>query len=274
MDLNLQVFEDDEWSIFAIENWSDKKYIELKGEVRFPGKYSIAEGEKLSSVLNRAGGFTNHAFVEGSVFAREEIKQLQIKRIEESLDRLKTKAMQNSASAAQAGEDAKEKQNMLLAVTQLEKEAAAQKPIGRVSLDLFFDLNRFKNSTHDITLKDLDVLYIPTINDTISVVGEVLNQNTFVYDGENDAKDYLRKAGGTTEIADPDYIYIVKANGEAKKLENNFFWGNSNDVFKGDTIVVPMKLDTISDIAFTKDITQILYQLAITAASLKTVGGI
>lgn len=274
MDLNLQVFEDDEWTIFAIENWNDKRYIELKGEVRFPGKYTVAEGEKLSSVLARAGGFTNHAFVEGSVFTREEVRELQVKRLEESLDRLRTKAMQSSASANQAGEDVKSKENMLLAVTQLEKEAAMKKPIGRVSLNLYYDLSRFTNSAHDLTLKDQDTLYVPSINDTISVVGEVLNQNTFVYDGESDAKDYLEKAGGATEIADPDYIYIVKANGEAKKLQNDYFWGSSNDVFKGDTIVVPMKLDTISDIAFTKDVTSILYNLAITAASLKTVGGI
>lgn len=274
MDLNLQVLEDDEWTIFAIENWNDKKYIELKGEVKYPGKYSISEGEKLSSVLIRAGGFTKHAFVEGSVFAREEVKELQIKRLEESLDRLKTRAMQANVSTNEAGEKTEDKKNMLSAVTQLEKEASSTKPIGRISLNLYYDLNRFTNSTYDLTLKDKDVLYVPAINDTISVVGEVLNQNTFVYNGENDAKDYIQKAGGITDLADEDYIYIVKANGEAEKYETDYFFGGANDVFKGDTIVVPMRLDTVSDIAFTKDVTQILYQLAITAASLKTVGGI
>lgn len=163
---------------------------------------------------------------------------------------------------------------MLLAVTQLEKEAAAKKPIGRISINLYYDLARFTNSPYDLTLKDKDTLYVPSINDTISVVGEVLNQNTFVYNGENDAKDYIQKAGGITDLADEDYIYIVKANGEAEKYETDYFFGGANDVFKGDTIVVPMRLDTVSDVAFTKDVTQILYQLAITAASLKTVGGI
>ncbi len=274
MDLNLPILEDDEWTVFAIENWNEKRYVEIKGEVRYPGRYTIAEGEKLSSVLARAGGFTKYAFVEGSVFTREEIKQLQIKRLEESLDRLRTKAMQANASATEAGEDVKSKQNMLIAVTQLEKEADTNKPIGRVSLNLYHDLNRFAGSSHNLTLKDQDILYIPSINDTISVVGEVLNQNTFVFDGKSDATEYLEKAGGATEIADPEYIYIVKANGEARKLENDYFWGNSNDIFKGDTIVVPLKLDTVSDMAFTKDVTSILYNLAITAASLKTVGGI
>lgn len=274
MELNFQIKEDDEWTIFGIENWNEKKYIDLKGEVKYPGRYSIGEGEKLSSVLQRAGGFTNHAFVEGAVFTREEVKELQIKRLQESLDRIKTKAMQANASANEAGEKTEDKKNMLEAVTQLEKEASSNMPIGRISLNVFFDLNRFKNSLFDITIKDKDVFYIPSINDTISVVGEVLNQSTFVYDGDSDAKDYLEKAGGITELADEEYIYIVKANGEAQRVKNDYFFGNSNDVFKGDTIVVPMKLDTVSDLAFTKDVTQILYQLAITAASLKTVGGI
>ena len=140
--------------------------------------------------------------------------------------------------------------------------------------NLYFDLDRFKNSSYDISLKDEDSLYIPSINDTISVVGEVLNQNTFVYDRDLDAKDYLEKAGGVTSLADTDFIYIVKANGEARRVKTDYFWGTSNDVFKGDTIVVPMKLDTISDITFAKDVSSIVYQLAVTAASLKTVGGL
>lgn len=274
IDLNLQILEDDEWTIFAIENWNEKKYVDLKGEVRYPGRYNITEGEKLSSVIARAGGFTNHAFVEGAVFAREEVKQLQIQRIEESLDRIRTKAIQANASANDIGEKTQDKQNMLLAVTQLEKEAAAKKPIGRISINLYYDLARFTNSPYDLTLKDKDTLYVPSVNDTISVVGEVLNQNTFIYNSKYDAKDYLEKAGGATELADKEYIYIVKANGEAQRVKNDYFWGSSNEVFKGDTIVVPMKLDTVSDLAFTKDVTQVLYQLAITAASLKTVGGI
>lgn len=274
IDLNLQILEDDEWTIFAIENWNEKKYVDLKGEVRYPGRYNITEGEKLSSVIARAGGFTNHAFVEGAVFAREEVKQLQIQRIEESLDRIRTKAIQANASANDIGEKTQDKQNMLLAVTQLEKEAAAKKPIGRISINLYYDLARFTNSPYDLTLKDKDTLYVPSVNDTISVVGEVLNQNTFIYNSKYDAKDYLEKAGGATELADKEYIYIVKANGEAQRVKNDYFWGSSNEVFKGDTIVVPMKLDTVSDLAFTKDVTQVLYQLAITSASLKTVGAI
>ncbi len=274
LNLKIKIFEDDEITIFPIANWNEKMYVELKGLVRYPGKYAIEQGEKLSSVILRAGGFLPNAFVEGGVFTREEIRLLQEKRLEESLDRLNDQIVKSSADAQGLGEEKDGALKKLQAVKQLEKQAKSNRPIGRVSLNLYYDLNRFMNSTYDLVLKDKDMLYIPSINDTVSVVGEVLNQNTFVYDGELNTDDYLAKAGGITELAHEEYIYIVKANGETQKYESNYFWGNDKKIFKGDTIVVPMQFDSMSDIKFAKDVSQILYQFAITAASLKTVGGI
>ncbi|WP_108063655.1 polysaccharide biosynthesis/export family protein [Poseidonibacter lekithochrous] len=274
LNLKIKIFEDDEITIFPIANWNEKMYVELKGLVRYPGKYAIEQGEKLSSVILRAGGFLPNAFVEGGVFTREEIRLLQEKRLEESLDRLNDQIVKSSADAQGLGEEKDDAIKKLKAVKQLEKQAKANRPIGRVSLNLYYDLNRFMNSTYDLVLKDKDTLYIPSINDTVSVVGEVLNQNTFVYDSELNTDDYLSKAGGITDLAHEEYIYIVKANGETQKYESNYFWGNDKKMFKGDTIVVPMQFDSMSDIKFAKDVSQILYQFAITAASLKTVGGI
>lgn len=274
LDLKIKVFPDDEITIFPISNWNDTKYVELRGLVRFPGIYPIEDGEKLSSVISRAGGFMPNAFVEGAVFTREEVRLLQEKRLKEALDRLNSQIVKSVTTQEGVGVDKSNDSNKLNAIKQLENEAKRNKPIGRVSLNLFYDLNRFINSSYDITLKDKDTLYIPSINDTISVVGEVLNQNTFVYNNELDTKDYLEKAGGVTELANEDYIYIVKANGETIKYKNNYFWDNGNKIFKGDTIVVPMEFDMFSDMKFAKDISQILYQFAVTAASLKTVGGI
>jgi len=272
--INFQIFEDDEITIFPIANWNEKKYVELKGMVRFPGKYPITDGEKLSSVIERAGGFLNEAFIEGSVFTRVEVQELQQKRLDESLNRLKMKLFTGNLSANELGEKDADKIEMMNTLKVLEKEANENKPIGRVALNLYHDLNRFKNSNYDIVLKDGDTLTIPSMNDTISVVGEVLNQNTFVYDSNLDVEDYISRAGGMNADADEELIYVVKANGEAIKYEKKFFWLNNMEVFKGDTIVVPVKLDTTSDIAFAKDITQIVYQLAVTAASLKTLGSL
>ncbi|XPV67654.1 MAG: SLBB domain-containing protein [Halarcobacter sp.] len=272
--MDFEVHPDDEITIFPIVNWNDKMYVELKGLVRFPGKYPIVDGEKLSSVLQRAGGFLPNAFIEGAVFTRVEVQELQQKRLDESIDRLKMQMFSENLTADKVGENSGDKAKMLATLNALEKQAAANRPIGRVSLNLYYDLNRFQDSNYDIILKDGDVLSVPSINDTVSVVGEVLNQNTFVYDDKLDIDDYISKAGGLKTGADDEFIYVVKANGEAVKYEKNFFWQNSVDIFKGDTIVVPVKLDTMSDVAFAKDVTQIVYQIAVTAASLKTLGSL
>jgi len=263
----------DEIKIFPISNWSEKKYIVLKGEVKFPGKYAINPGEKLASVIKRAGGFTENSFIEGAVFTRESVKRLQEKQIKESISRLKTKAIALNTSGSSVGEERDAKVRMMASIKELEKKANSLKPIGRISINLYFDLDRFESSPYNITLKDGDSLFVPTMKDTVTVIGQVLNQNTFIYDPSLGASDYLEKAGGLTSTADDDHIYIVKANGEAYRFTNSFFKSN-REIFKGDTIVVPMKLDVISNLQFSKDVTDIMYKLAVTTASLKTVGAL
>lgn len=274
LDKNIKIHTDDEITIFPIAKWNETMHVDIKGLVKYPGKYPIVEGEKLSSVIQRAGGFLDEAFIEGAVFTREEVRKLQIKRLEESIDRIKSRVTQENLSANEAGESATDKQNMLNTIKLVEKESSLNKPIGRITIELFKDLDSFKTSKYDIALKDQDTLYIPSINDTVSVVGEVLNQTTFVYDKDLNAYDYLEKAGGINDTADSDMMYIVKANGEAVKINTSYFWNDSTSIYKGDTVIVPLKLDTVSDMMFVKDISSILYQLAVTAAALTTVGAI
>ena len=57
-------------NVYPIPNWQQDRKINILGEVKFPGIYSIAKGESLSSVIKRAGGFTDFSFPEGAVFTR------------------------------------------------------------------------------------------------------------------------------------------------------------------------------------------------------------
>ena len=268
-----RIYPDDEIKIFPIANWGKKMYVTLKGEVRFPGRYAVNSGEKLASVIKRAGGFTENAFVEGAVFTRESVQKLQEEQIKESLSKLKNRALALQSKGANVGEDQDAKNRMLMSIKELEKKADTIKPIGRISIHLYLDIERFAKSSYNLTLKDGDSLTVPGMIDTVTVIGEVLNQNTFVYKPGLSAEDYLEKAGGLNQSADDDHIYIVKANGEAYNYKRNFF-KSSREIFKGDTIVVPLKLDAISNLKFTKDVSDILYKLAVTAASLKTVGAL
>ena len=97
-----------------------------------------------------------------------------------------------------------------------------------------------------------------------------MNPTAIIYQ-DGDIESYLKKAGGLSELADDSNIYVVHANGEAIKYSGGLF-SSSLHIRKGDTIVVPQKLVTTTGMQFAKDVSGILYQFAVTAASLKTVG--
>ncbi len=269
---NFKIKNFDEITIFKIPNWSDRMTVELLGEVKFPGTYVVESGDKLTDVIKRAGGFTNKAFLYGAVFTRENIKKLQKEKLQQSLVRLKQKSiiLGNSPRGAGAKDiNSAEVSNM---IASLSKEAQNLKPIGRITISLNKDLHKLQNSMSNLTLENGDKLYVPSHNDTVLVVGEVMSPTAIIYQSK-DITDYLEKSGGLTDLADNSNIYIVHANGEAKKYKTGLFT-SSISVKKGDVIVVPQKLVTTTGMQFTKDVAGILYQFAVTAASLKTVGAL
>jgi protein involved in polysaccharide export with SLBB domain len=272
MDSHYKLEEFDEITILKIPNWSDTKVVEIDGEVRFPGKYVLNDGEKLSALIERAGGFKESAFLDGSIFTREDVKAIQKKRIDESVSKLRRNLLYLSSSATSIGESNEDKQRLSVITEQLIKDMENFKPNGRVSIYIDRDIDKFRKSLYNIELEDGDKLFIPTVVSTVTVVGEVLNPNSFIHTSDNSVDSYLERAGGITEKASEDNIYIVKANGEAIRYEPGFFFGSSVSVEKGDSIIVPMNISTDSNIKIAKDITQILYQLAVTTASLSAVG--
>ncbi|NWF66322.1 MAG: capsule biosynthesis GfcC family protein [Campylobacterales bacterium] len=265
----------DEVTIFKVPKWYEDLKIEITGEVMYPGIYTIEEGEKLSDVIVRAGGFTNNAFIEGALFTRDSVKKMQEKAYRDSLIALKKDATTLAATPTEAGQNAQDKMKLVEAIDRLLADAENYAPIGRVSINLDKDLEKFKNSSYNVTLKNKDKLVIPSFNETISILGEVFNQNTVIFEDGKDVSYYINKAGGLKDSADEDSIYIIHANGDAEKYDaGTFLFGQNSKILKGDTIVVPMKIDVTNDIQIAKDITSILYQMAVTVASMHTVGAI
>ncbi len=264
----------DEINIKRMPYWYEKKQVTLKGEVKFPGTYVIHSGEKLSSVIERAGGFTDEAFLYGAVFSRKEIAALQKKSLQRSLSKLKEQvilaSLRSSGSKTMGQISVKEG---IDAVESLIAEAEKITPIGRVSINLTCDLESFKNSPSDLTLKDGDTLMIPSHNDTVIVSGEVMNPMALAYMGDN-VRSYISRCGGVTEIADSDHIYVLHANGEAQKasLGSYLFSSNSVDVKRGDVIIIPKKIMFERGIDIAGDIADIVYKLTLTVAAMNTVG--
>jgi polysaccharide export outer membrane protein len=271
---NFKIKAYDEIKILKIPNWDDVKTVTISGEVKFPGEYIINKGDKLVDLLKRVGGFTDNAFIDGMVFNRDSIKILQKERLKDSINKLKQNAAFLAATPTQAGEKAEDKQKLVLIIDNLTKELSSIEPTGRLAMTITSSLEELEQSHFNIILEDKDEIIIPTRNDTVTVMGEVLNTSSFIFTPDKSIDYYLNKAGGATQKADMENIYIVHANGEAERFTSGYLFANNSQIKRGDTIVVPMVLNVTSNIGIVKDVTQIIYQLAITAASLKTVGSL
>jgi protein involved in polysaccharide export with SLBB domain len=276
-DFDKFILEDyDELTIHTIPNWTERKVITLNGEVKFPGNYVIESGDRLSDVIKRAGGYTKSAFLDGALFTRDSIKILQQTKMRQAILELKQKAISMSTSPAGMGQgDTKiDTASLVNMIDTLSKEAEKLSPIGRISINLDSNLSKFINSTSNLVLKDKDTLTIPSFNDTILVIGEIMNSTSIIFQSTN-ADDYISDTGGLNQRADEDNIFIVHANGSATKIDNGWFSDASTKTIKrGDTIIVPRELVTYTGMQIAKDISSILYQFALTAASLSVVGAL
>ncbi len=282
----------DEINIKRIPYWNDRKFIILKGEVKFPGSYIIHSGEKLSSVIERAGGYTNEAFLYGAVFTRKEIAKIQKESLKIELSKLKEQVI--LASLRASGSKSMNSINIsesIQAVETLIVEAEQLTPIGRVSINLNPNQqtghscnscnnsktinSSIKGTSNDLTLKNEDELFIPSFKDTVVVSGEVMNPMASVYLGD-DIKNYISKSGGLSELADTDHIYVMHANGEAEKatLGSYLFSSNKVDIKRGDVIIVPKKLMFQKGIDMVGEVADIFYKLTLTVAAMRTVGAL
>lgn len=252
----------DRLNIFAIPDWNIDRLVEVRGEVRFPGRYSVQKGETLSSVLKRAGGVMDGAFVRGTVFTRQKVRereQLQMNKLIEQL------TADVASRALSAEETLISPQESIAMIAQLRKT----QPIGRLVIDMPNILA--EQADADLAIEDGDVLYIPRINSAITIVGEVQNASSHRYNEQLSVDDYLAQAGGFRKRADEDRIYVIRADGSVTLPNNNrWFAVNKSQLQPGDTIVVPLDTEYTNNMTLWTQVTQIFYQSAVALAALNS----
>ena len=264
--------------------WGLKDEVEITGEVYFPGKYNIRKGEKISELIERAGGFTEYSYLQGAVFTRESVKKVQQERIDDMLDRLEEDYARFSSQQAQSAlsKDELATQGQFLAAQKaLINKLKLAKASGRVVLKMA-PVNLFKNTPSDLKLNGGDTINIPKEPATVNVVGAVYNPNSFTYNKDKILKYYIAQTGGPTKNAEEESIYVVRADGTvfSSRQAPSFFgasWSQDNrrwgfwekfenlPIYPGDTILVPEKIIKPSFMREVKDITEILYQIAVIA---------
>lgn len=260
-----------------IPEWGLERRITISGEVKFPGTYIIKKGEKLNSVIERAGGFTDKAYLKGAVFTRESIKASQQAVLNDYMTKLeKTLLTQTSFGIENAvsAESAKQQEGAVQQKKDLIEKMKEVKATGRVVIRLS-ELDRFRDTGDDLALEDGDTLTVPEKPSVVSVSGSVMNPMSFVYDSKTGISEYISKAGGATPTAAVKNTYIIKADGsslspEAISKGSKIWYGGSHftRLDPGDTVVVPERTEQIAWMREIKDLTQILYQIAVTAGVL------
>ncbi len=278
---NIMLKEDDYLFIRAVPEWMPYQTVTIHGEVKFPGTYAIKKGERLSSLIERAGGYSDKAYLRGAVFVREKVKEIQKKSLDEMISRLERELLTKGAAQVSAAASREEIEARKVELAQQQKFVESMKKIellGRLSVQLVH-LRLLKGSEYDIELAGEDYLFIPVKNSTVNVMGAVMSQGSFIYSENLDYRDYIELTGGYSNYADKKNIYVLKVDGTARKLSRGFFnWNISKsrwemsgfgeeikEIEPGDTIVVSEKLTRIAWLREIKDITQILYQIAVTA---------
>jgi protein involved in polysaccharide export with SLBB domain len=260
-------------TILQIAGWSDiGRSVNIAGQVMHPGNYGINEGEKLSSLLKRVGGFSSEAYPAGIVLDRVEVRQLEEQGRQELIRRLESMTATVKVSPSSTGQD---QAALLQALQQQQMQAIArlkdQPVIGRLVLTITSDISKWENTPADISLRAGDVINVPKRPSFVVSYGQVYNANAITYSPGKSAGWYLRQAGGPTELAYKKGIYIIRANGAVVSS------GGTGDLFSGgvlntrmqpgDVLVVPEKFVSGSSAwKTTLEMTQFLSSLALAAA--------
>jgi len=279
---NIALREDDYIFVRQIPEWYTDKTVSMKGEVKFPGVYSFSKGETLSSVLERAGGYTERAYLKGAVFTRECARKKQEERLQGYISQLEEDILRSQAQVAEAtvsDAEAKSLEQSMLVKRELLRKTKEARATGRVVIVLE-SLDVFRGSIYDLELGEGDTLFIPPVPGIVNVLGSVYNQTSIVYTKDKTVDFYLNKVGGPTPDAEEDEIYLVKADGSViSKTQKGSFgiaWDQDQNrwvsggflaarVEPGDTILVPSKVTRFVWKRELMDWTTILYQIAVTA---------
>ena len=259
----------DRLNVKQVPLWGEQESVTLQGEVRFPGKYAIRRGETLKSVIDRAGGLTSYAFPQGSVFARESLRvreQAQLDMLAERMQRdITSFALSGAVAAGQQGGTA------TLALAQsLLSQLKGTRAIGRMVINLPALMREPVGSTDDVVLRDADHLVIPRFEQQVTVLGEVQNSTSLLYNPRLSRNDYIAQSGGMTRRADKGQIYVVRANGSVVAAGGGgwFRRTGSADIKPGDTIVVPLDVEHLPPLPLWTAVTTILYNVAIAVAAV------
>jgi polysaccharide biosynthesis/export protein len=247
-------------------------YVKLVGEFKNPGVFLVSKGTKLSELYERAGGITLQAYPLGGILTRESIKESET----QALKRSQAELTQILASAVASGY-LKQNSTDLIGLIGMMSSIDSAEPVGRLVTEL--NPTQFKsNPSLDIPLETGDVIYMPTMQNTVTIVGQVLNPVTVPHKVGTSFNEYIKLAGGLKKEADKGKVYAVLPNGISSKRAIGitlpllpYMPFQKTDILPGTTIIVPRKARPLDSLALIQTVTPVLANLSVTAASIAAI---
>ena len=223
-------------TIRQIGGWIDiGGAITVTGEVMHPGRYGIERGERLSSILKRAGGFSSEAYPYAAILDRAAVREAAAKSREEMVSRIQEQGVTGPRVETIASQ--RERQQLVNRLKQIQ-------PSGRMLIHISPQVAKWENTITDVEVRPGDSLYIPKKPNFVMIAGQVYNPAAITFSPGKHAGWYLKQAGGPTSLANKKDIFVVRANGTVVGRGSGEWWSGSvlSAVLQpGDTIFVPEK---------------------------------
>jgi protein involved in polysaccharide export with SLBB domain len=272
-DADVRLRDGDVLAIRELTGWKDVgAMITVTGEVVHPGTYGIQEGERLSSIIERAGGFRNDAYPYGAVFERQQIREMEAKNRADLLDRVQSEAADVKNVPEQNQQDMLAKQaavEQYQVTLQKLQNAPSQ---GRMVIHISSNLQHWMNTPSDVQVRAGDTIHVPKRPSVVLVDGAVYNPTGVTFKSGKSAGWYLSQAGGPTGSANKKGVFVIRADGSVAGGSGSLFSGGaeSASMQPGDMVVVPEKIFTISRAwQNTATAAQIVTAIAISASYAK-----
>lgn len=245
--------------------------VEVAGRVRFPGVYRMPEGATMRDLIDRAGGFLEDADLGAAIFSRQSLRDKESRQLleiqKETEDQLAQQALTNRSLLENQNADSVRASQEL---GQLLRQIESTDPVGRLVINLPAAIAG--RVAQNIRLENGDRLFVPRVQQSVSVFGEVLYPTSHVYQIGLTAEDYIQRSGGVNNRADSGKTYIIRANGSVDPVGRpgllSIRLTDPVSVEPGDTIVIPRDVDDIPSLQLWTSVTQIIYQSAIAIAAI------
>ncbi len=241
--------------------------VSLEGAFISPGIYGAKQGERLSDLISRAGGYKLNAYPYGGILARKSVAEKEKLAFMRSADQLE----QSIATAISSGRISSVGGDPTLALSSISRLISNLQniePIGRVVTE--FDLDQLISSPEeDLLLEPGDRIFVPERSSTITVSGQVLSPTSFNFNPSYKVKNYIDLAGGYSEEADRSRTLVIYPNGMASRVKN---WPNSPDLSPGTTLVIPRDPNPFDWLVFSQVLFPIISNFATSAAAIAALG--